>query len=443
MMRSPGGEATGLKSDRLDAKPASAKGDRAVRRQDPKSGRQRDHHHRRETSDEDHLSDVTHDESSKESGKLRDFDETKDHKKHSAGKIDLFKDSQKMVRAVGHKKEKERDRSAMSGDGIEDDLDEKGISKRSTGIKKFVQKATEKVTKNATKEEDTEFSDDDDGDLEDSSSGLEKKLRKGYTRPPTPEVLGLPELDCSLVHMPHDMEHPMELLLLAHNGIRGELFELMSAISALKDKGDSATDRQFNGFFKWWSDFAELLHAHIELEDEVVLPFLRRQPAGQGQLAVPSSGNEHTSLFLQLNTISAFKRQLGRNKSKKLGETLFAYLKDFVKHAVAHCKDSETVLIPLLSELRASASAVLGDEMMTRLRATRYMETLALSLRSLPKSYRKDFIARTLKKQDIIKYRLVRLNLEHKRAVTLELAYKDAREDKDAIGQERVTSDET
>uniref|UniRef100_A0A7S1EU04 Uncharacterized protein n=1 Tax=Timspurckia oligopyrenoides TaxID=708627 RepID=A0A7S1EU04_9RHOD len=305
-------------------------------------------------------------------------------------------------------------------------LSENARETTKTRLNKFMNNAKDLKGKLIKQDDDELVSDDDDEDDDHEGRGRRRK-RTGI--PTDPEIVGNEKLNWKNIAIPSNCSTVTEIFLLSQNGIRSELMDLLRAVSALREKGENARDKQLTGFFKWFAEFGEWLHFYLELEDDVIIPFLSRQDEGHGGLRTEISASEHTSLSLQLNTIGNLKHQIGKNRNRKLSESLFKYVLNFSEHVMTDCAASEALLIPLFKELSGRKAADLAGQFDEKIRNSKYFELLAINLRSTDKEYRKSYLQRNLRTSELIKYRMVKMSLEHKRSITLDLAFKDNAKD--------------
>jgi len=246
----------------------------------------------------------------------------------------------------------------------------------------------------------------------------EEELRLNFKRVPIPS-------DCSAV---------AEFFLLSQNGLRSELLTILLASSALREKGENCSDQQFNGFFKWFVEFGEFLHFYLELEEDVIAPFLSRLDKGSGGLQTEVS--QHTSVSLQLNTIVNLRHQVGKNRNVQLTQSLFKWVLNLSEYVLTDCAASCALFTPLFKQLSAANAAELARRVDERIRGVKHYEILALMLRSADKQCRKNFLQANLRKAELIKYRMVKTSLLRKRANTLGMAFgnnaMDESDDEDA-----------
>ncbi|KAA8495899.1 hypothetical protein FVE85_2054 [Porphyridium purpureum] len=303
-------------------------------------------------------------------------------------------------------------------DGEKDERDEKeegaAVHNARVSGRNFIKTLQKKVK--VPKEEDD--GSDDEGEEDDK-----KKQKSTIQRPPEPDVLLQPEYRMRYFDYPDECSSVLGTFLMMHNGVNFHLKEILCAAHQLYEYGEKGTDKQFTLYYKWWADVCSLISCMVDMEDEIIAPFLSENITRE--FFNPKAIPESVTLLLQQNTISQFKIQIGKHRNKKLADNTYLYTLDYFKQVQEHSEKIVHAYRPLLqSVLSEPLQDELNLEMMGRLRDRKHFESLVWLMKSLPdKEMRKEYVNAYLSKPEMLKVRVISQVYNRKQQIAQEAIY--------------------
>uniref|UniRef100_A0A6T5WDH9 Hemerythrin-like domain-containing protein n=1 Tax=Erythrolobus australicus TaxID=1077150 RepID=A0A6T5WDH9_9RHOD len=104
-----------------------------------------------------------------------------------------------------------------------------------------------------------------------------------------------------------------------HNGLRCELKAMTRALHGMYLLQENTTDVQLKNFFKWLKDLALVFHTHLEAEDSILFPLVKKRLA-ENQIARETLPTEEQQVrvSLRLNKLTGLALEFGKAKVSKV-----------------------------------------------------------------------------------------------------------------------------